>query len=86
MVQYLLKLLHIDAFKLLQCGINTEVTNNLETINVIYLSKCNGKYQNKIPEKCDGIWIKPKFSLIDDCIEISSGSTSSELNELAHFI
>jgi hypothetical protein len=66
---------YIDAFKLFQCAINAEVTNNLIDINDIYISKCRGEYQNKIPEKCDGIWIKPKFSLIDDCIKNSKDST-----------
>jgi hypothetical protein len=66
---------YIDAFKLFQCAINAEVTNNLIDINDIYFRKCRGEYQNKIPEKCDGIWIKPKFSLIDDCIKNSKDST-----------
>jgi hypothetical protein len=60
----------IETFNSLKKAINDDVGKNLEHINNIYRSKCDKtEYQNLIPKKCDGIWIKPLFSLIDDCIE-----------------
>ena len=63
-------ILLIRSFNELKTSINTQVNNNLNNINDTYLSKCSSDiYQRKIPEKCDGIWIKPVFNLIDKCIK-----------------
>jgi hypothetical protein len=55
--------------------INTFVDTNLNLINIYYsrlFIKCKDgyqdTYQDKIPKKCNGIWIKPIFNLMD-CIE-----------------
>jgi len=63
-------ILLINIFNNLKTRINKNVYINLETLNYIYYQKCTGdvKYQNKIPKKCDGIWIKPIFDLIHYCI------------------
>jgi len=48
--------------------ITTYISENFENINNIYIKHVTAKnkeYQNYIPKNCDGIWIKPKFNLID---------------------
>jgi hypothetical protein len=61
----------INNFNLLKSTIDDHIKTNLNNINQIYktkIDKNHGHYQNKIPEKCDGIWIKPLFDLITRCI------------------
>jgi len=61
----------INNFNLLKSTIDDHIKTNLNNINQIYKTKIDenhGHYQNKIPEKCDGIWIKPLFDLITRCI------------------
>uniref|UniRef100_A0A6C0LJP1 Uncharacterized protein n=1 Tax=viral metagenome TaxID=1070528 RepID=A0A6C0LJP1_9ZZZZ len=61
----------INNFNLLKSTIDDHIKTNLNNINQIYktkIDKNHGNYQNKIPEKCDGIWIKPLFDLITRCI------------------
>ena len=62
----------IDTFNRLKDLINNYFNMNLDKINIIYKSICTDKeYQNKIPKKCDGIWIKPIFDLITSAITIN---------------
>jgi hypothetical protein len=75
-------ILLINNFKLLKEIIDENVSKELVSINVLYTNYINTiattnrqavnhekyQYQNNIPEKCDGIWIKPLFDLISDCI------------------
>lgn len=75
-------ILLINKFKLLKEIIDENVSKELKSINVLYTNYINKiaaanvqtvndekyQYQNNIPEKCDGIWIKPLFDLIADCI------------------
>jgi hypothetical protein len=63
----------IKNFNILKTTIDNHVKKNLPNINKLYQQKLDvdyNEYQNKIPEKCDGIWIKPLFDLIDKCITI----------------
>ena len=75
----------ITVFNEIKEVINKTVNIQLGVINEIYLTKCDDgdKYQNVIPEKCDGIWIKPLFSLIDNCIKkpdvIAEDTTAKEV-------
>jgi hypothetical protein len=59
----------IEIFNTLKTEINTIVNTKLQYINDLYLKKCSSEYQSKIPQKCDGIWIKPLFNLITCCIK-----------------
>jgi hypothetical protein len=61
-------ILLINNFKLLKEIIDDNVSEELETINNLYTDNITPPYQNNIPEKCDGIWIKPLFDLITKCI------------------
>ena len=47
---------------------------NYKAINKVYKNYCpdGDTYQDKIPQNCIGIWIKPVFSLIDLCIKYVS--------------
>lgn len=66
-------ILLINTINELKIIINKHVNYKLFDINNIYFKKfCKDNYQNKIPEKCDGIWIKPIFNLIEKCIIINS--------------
>ena len=62
----------LDAFNKIKTKINSNVNAHLDTINYIYAYMCidnpDTKYQIKIPKKCDGIWIKPAFDLINNCV------------------
>jgi len=61
--------------------INNYIRFRFEDINTIYKKLCNGSdYQNELPEKCDGIWIKPTFDLIK-YIEPVSGSNRGDYPE-----
>jgi hypothetical protein len=71
----------IEIFNTLKTEINTFVNTNLENINKIYLNKCEGEYQNKIPQKCDGIWIKPLFNLITCCIKQTTAAPPAAAQE-----
>ena len=64
----------IEIFNTLKTEINTIVNTCLQYINELYLKKCTYGYQNKIPQKCDGIWIKPLFNLITCCITLSAAA------------
>lgn len=48
---------------------------NINNVYKIYINQSDSNYQNKIPEKCDGIWIKPIFDLITRCIPDSNKIT-----------
>jgi len=69
--QILFKL--ISLFNLIKNSIDKYLDNgiNLEKINREYktLIQRDIDYQNNIPKKCDGIWIKPIFDLINICIK-----------------
>ena len=56
----------ISYFNTLKTAINDFVGANLPYINKGYINFCgkSDPYQNEIPKKCDGIWIKPKYDLI----------------------
>jgi len=58
----------LNSINVIKKNINIFVLNKLDEINNIYREKYKGKYQNNIPENCDGIWIKPSFNL-SDCIQ-----------------
>lgn len=59
----------ITNFKVLKSTIDDHIKRNFDNINIIYRKLIkNDNYQNNIPEKCDGIWIKPIFDLINICI------------------
>jgi len=79
----------IKNFNLLKSTIDHHIKTNLNNINQIYKTKIDenhGHYQNKIPEKCDGIWIKPLFDLITRCItmpeKFSGGCKIADKNVL----
>lgn len=71
----------LEAFNKIKTNINSHVNANLDTINEIYNIICSKDvkktYQIKIPKKCDGIWIKPAFDLIKECV---SPTKVAELN------
>jgi hypothetical protein len=72
----------LEAFNKIKTNINSHVNANLDTINEIYNMICGKEgeeetYQIKIPKKCDGIWIKPAFDLIKECV---SPTKAAELN------
>ena len=70
----------INIFNQLKTTINTCVDENFDIINNIYSSKCSAdEYQRKIPKKCDGIWIKPVFNLIEKCIRDTSNTLDDEI-------
>jgi hypothetical protein len=59
----------INKFNDLKTALDYQIYKNLENINKIYSNEVeHSTYQNKIPQKCDGIWIKPLFDLITDII------------------
>lgn len=61
----------IKDFNILKTSVNEHIKKNILTINIKYFLTCrvDSEYQTEIPEKCDGIWIKPIFNLIDSCIK-----------------
>jgi hypothetical protein len=63
----------INVFNEIKTNIKYYINYNLIDINNAYKKFSTDEYQNKIPEKCDGIWIKPAFNLID-CIEKTGGN------------
>ena len=70
----------INTFNQVKTTINTCVDENFDIINNIYSSKCSAdEYQRKIPKKCDGIWIKPVFNLIEKCIRDTSNTLDDEI-------
>jgi hypothetical protein len=75
-VKIILKI--IPIFNQLKKNIESNVNSNLETLNEKY-KQIIGKqsYQNNIPQNCDGIWIKPKFDIIKDCITNSAGDAAT---------
>lgn len=62
----------LEAFNKIKTRINSHVNANIDTINDIYKIICSKDgektFQIKIPKKCDGIWIKPAFDLIKECV------------------
>jgi hypothetical protein len=63
----------INSINELKEDINGFVDENLDLINKYYNNlfvKCPDTYQTKIPKKCDGIWIKPIFNLMDCIIKV----------------
>jgi len=70
-------------FELIKDQINNYIDTHLNTdINNSYNHYCTNcddykcdNYQREIPEKCDGIWIKPTFDLIEKCIKIDPSFT-----------
>jgi hypothetical protein len=62
----------ITNFNTLKTIIHDRVFQNLDNINKLY-KRLNPRstYQDKIPEKCDGIWIKPLFDISSNIIDIS---------------
>jgi hypothetical protein len=70
-------------FELIKDQINNYIDKYLNThINNSYNHYCTNcddykcdNYQREIPEKCDGIWIKPTFDLIEKCIIIKASFT-----------
>ena len=62
----------ITNFNTLKTIIHDRVFQNLDNINKLY-KRLNPRstYQDKIPEKCDGIWIKPLFDISSKIIDIS---------------
>lgn len=77
-VLHLIKIIY--NFNLLKSTIDDHIKTNLNNINEIYRTKIDnthGHYQNKIPEKCDGIWIKPLFDLITRCITMPANNKFS---------
>jgi hypothetical protein len=75
-------ILLINTFNELKTIINKHVNYKLIDINNIYFKNfCKDDYQKNIPEKCDGIWIKPIFNLIEKCITIkSTGGTGYKID------
>ena len=67
----------LNSINVIKNEINIFVLNNLDNINKTYRKKCKGKYQNNIPENCDGIWIKPSFNL-SDCIQKKREETQKD--------
>ena len=80
----------IEAFNNTKSTLSTRyISENFENINNIYKKHINDindvsgrtaknkEYQNYIPKNCDGIWIKPKFNLIE---VIKSQSDSSAIS------
>jgi hypothetical protein len=66
-------ILLITTFNKIKDDINYNVKVHIYTINSKYSTICDDTdYQKAIPEKCDGIWIKPKFDIIKDCITNST--------------
>jgi hypothetical protein len=69
----------LTAFNSIKTNINNYFTKNYQNINAAYKTIINPKnskesdklYQDNIPEKCDGIWIKPSFDLIDNCVTMN---------------
>ena len=77
----------LDAFNNIKTNINNYVNDKLENINRIYKSYINitETYQDYIPKNCDGIWIKPAFDLIEDCIEVNADGKKNADLMLQHF-
>jgi hypothetical protein len=63
----------IKNFNDLKTIIHNRVFINLANINKLYKRLFpTSTYQEKIPEKCDGIWIKPLFDLFTNIIDTSN--------------
>jgi hypothetical protein len=74
-------ILLITTFNKIKDDINYNVKVHMYTINSKYSTICDDTdYQKAIPEKCDGIWIKPSFNLIDNCI--TSKRTRDKIKEV----
>ncbi len=73
----------ITIFNELKKKIDEKIKKYLDKINNNYYEQFIGSpddnYQNNIPEKCDGIWIKPIFDLIEQCISIQPETPSDVL-------
>jgi len=89
----------ISNFNKLKELIDLKIKANLDKINEKYKIQfqmtTDNKYQNNIPEQCDGIWIKPVFDIIKLCIKekpkpskggkYKKGGTCSLSDELQKF-
>jgi hypothetical protein len=62
---------YIKSFHDIKKYINDYVSVNINAINIKYkeIIPIDSYYQSEIPRSCDGIWIKPTFNFIDDCVK-----------------
>jgi hypothetical protein len=58
----------INYFNKFKTHINNFITEDFKLLNIEYRKYIKDIYQLNIPENCDGIWIKPKFNISDNCI------------------
>jgi hypothetical protein len=74
----------INTFKDIKTSITTYVDQFLDKINHYYNIKlcANKEFQYEIPERCDGIWIKPRYDLIKACISHPT-DTNATITQLA---
>ena len=71
--EFISLIINFNKFKEL---IYTNINIYIDKINSQFLNICTDKeYQSYIPKKCDGIWIKPLFNLIDSTIKFDESFT-----------